>query len=253
MASGRARSGRMRNGLGVPLLATGEQPGGLIGRTWARRRAGRELGRAGWRGTLPLPPERHGPTSPEGTPFNQSWRQRLPMSHLRTARNPAERGWRRGPRWLNAGPVPADLVVRCSSQGPGRVPPTSPKPSEPAPAALVRDHPGEAVYPLKDFRTQWRHGGAGGRQRRRRQADRRRISSAAGIVSGRMRSTTSRRRSTSATGSACADRRRTQIGGLRVRLVAGRFGRTSPGWSTMSGQGLPGFDPETRCTATTSR
>ena len=43
--------------------------------------------------------------------------------------------------------IPADLVVRCSSEGPGRVPPACPKPSEPAPAALVRDHPGEAVYP----------------------------------------------------------------------------------------------------------
>ena len=65
---------------------------GLIERSRASRRAEREVARAGWRRTLPLPPEAAGPHGPEGTPFNHSWHRCLRMSHLRTERSRAARG-----------------------------------------------------------------------------------------------------------------------------------------------------------------
>jgi hypothetical protein len=82
MASSRAWSGRIRDGRGELPLAIGEQQGRLIGRARAGHRAERELGRAGWRGTLPLPPEAAGSHCPEGTPYVHSWQRGLAMSHL---------------------------------------------------------------------------------------------------------------------------------------------------------------------------
>ena len=111
-----------RNGLGVPLLATAEQQGGLIRRARASRRAEREVARAGWRRTLPLPPEAAG-----------SHDQKVRRSTILAAVVCVSVCERSGPRRTGSGsPVEGCALSRLTSSSdcrkgtPGRVPSTVP-------------------------------------------------------------------------------------------------------------------------------